>query len=91
MINHTIQLRNVKRFVNFNHPDGVKESYFVLIIDTEKPPWVLTRYRYNQNLIKGLTSPGLFDPPKRHRLVIWYRSRHHNYVDRNVPRPAKAG
>ncbi len=46
-----------------NHPDGVKEFYFVLIIDTEKPPWILTRYRYNYNLIKGLTSPGLFKPP----------------------------
>ncbi len=45
------------------HPDSVKEFYFVLIIDTEKPPWVLTRYRYNQNLIKGLTNPGLFKPP----------------------------
>ena len=43
-----------------NHPDSVKEFYFVLIIDTDKPPWVLTRYRYNQNLIKGLTNPGLF-------------------------------
>jgi hypothetical protein len=28
-----------------NHPDGVKKVYFVLIIDTEKPPWILTRYR----------------------------------------------
>ncbi len=46
-----------------NHPGGVKEFYFVLIIDTEKPPWILTRYRYNQNLIKGLTSPGLFKSP----------------------------
>jgi len=54
-----------------NHPGSVKEVYFVLIMDTEKPPWVLTRYRYNQNLIKGLTSPGLFKPPKRHRLVPW--------------------
>ncbi len=45
-----------------NHPDGVKEFYFVLIIDSEKPPWILTRYRYNQTLIKGLTSPGLFKP-----------------------------
>jgi hypothetical protein len=35
-------------------------SFSVLIIDTEKPPWVLTRYRYNQNLIEGLTNPGLF-------------------------------
>jgi len=45
-----------------NHPDGVKEFYFVLIMDTEKPPWILTRYRHNQNLIKGLTNPGLFKP-----------------------------
>jgi len=29
----------------------------------EKPPRIVTRYRYNQNLIKGLTSPGLFKPP----------------------------
>jgi hypothetical protein len=43
-----------------NHPDSVKEFYFVLIIDSEKPPWILTRYRYNQNLVKGLTNPGLF-------------------------------
>jgi len=46
-----------------NHPDSVKEFYFVLIIDTERPPWILTRYRYNQNLTKGLTNPGLFKPP----------------------------
>jgi hypothetical protein len=45
-----------------NHPDSVKEFYFVLIIGTEKPPWILTRYRYNQNLIKELTHPGLFKP-----------------------------
>ena len=46
-----------------NHPDSVKEFYFVLIIDSEKPPRILTRYRYNQNLIKGLTDVGLFKPP----------------------------
>jgi hypothetical protein len=46
-----------------NHPDGVKEFYFVLIVDTERPPWILTRYRSNQNLTKGLTNPGLFKPP----------------------------
>jgi hypothetical protein len=46
-----------------NHPDGVKEFFFVLIIDTDKPPWILTRYRYNQNLVNGLTSSGLFKPP----------------------------
>jgi hypothetical protein len=34
-----------------------------LFIDTEKPPWILTRYRYTPNLIKGLTMPGLFKPP----------------------------
>jgi hypothetical protein len=45
-----------------NHPDSVKEFYFVLIMDTEKPPWILTHYRYDQNLIKGLTNPGLFKP-----------------------------
>jgi hypothetical protein len=45
-----------------NHPDAVKEFYFILIMDTEKPPWILTRYRCNQNLIKGLTHPGLFEP-----------------------------
>ncbi len=45
-----------------NHPGSVKEFYFVLIIDTEKPPWILTRYRLNQNLMKGLTDPGLFKP-----------------------------
>jgi hypothetical protein len=43
-----------------NHPDGVKEFYFVLIIDTEKPPWILTRYKYARNLAKGLTPHGLF-------------------------------
>jgi len=32
-------------------------------MDTEKPPWILTRYRYNQNLNNGLTNPGLFKPP----------------------------
>jgi hypothetical protein len=46
-----------------NYPDSVKEFYFVLIIDAERPPWILTRYRFNQNLIKGLTGPGLFKPP----------------------------
>lgn len=46
-----------------NHPDSVKEFYFVLIMDTEKPPWILTRYRYDQTLIKGLTDPGLFHYP----------------------------
>jgi hypothetical protein len=46
-----------------NHPDSLREFYFVLIIDTEKPPWILTRYRHNQTLIKGLTNPGLFKPP----------------------------
>ncbi len=46
-----------------NHPDTVKEFYFVLIMDIEKPPWVLTRYRNHQNLMKGLTNPGLFKPP----------------------------
>ena len=43
-----------------NHPDSVKEFYFVLIIDTEKPPWILTRYKSQTNLFKGLTHHGLF-------------------------------
>ena len=38
----------------------VKEFYFVLIIDTDKPPWVLTRYKSQRNLDKGLTHHGLF-------------------------------
>jgi hypothetical protein len=62
MINHTIQPENVKRFVNLNLPDGVKEFYFILIIDIEKPLWILTQYQ------KELTSPGLFNPLKRRRL-----------------------
>lgn len=45
-----------------NHPDRVKEFYFVLIIDDERPPWVLTRYRNSTNLIKRLTNPGFFKP-----------------------------
>jgi hypothetical protein len=45
MINHTIQPENVKRFVGLNHPDGVKELYFGLVIDTDQPPWILTRHR----------------------------------------------
>jgi hypothetical protein len=32
-----------------NHPDSVKEFYFILIIDTGKPPWILTRYRSTGN------------------------------------------
>jgi hypothetical protein len=43
-----------------NHPDSVKEFYFVLIIDTDKPHWILTRYKYSRNLGKGLTHHGLF-------------------------------
>ena len=43
-----------------NHPDAVKEFYFVLIMDTEKPPWLLTRYKSQRNLAKGLTHHGLF-------------------------------
>jgi hypothetical protein len=34
MINHTIQRENVKRFVNLNHPDGVKEVFSILLRDT---------------------------------------------------------
>lgn len=43
-----------------NHPDRVKEFYFVLIIDTDRPPWILTRYKSPRNLVKGLTHHGLF-------------------------------
>ena len=43
-----------------NHPDGVKGFYFILIVDTEKPPWILTRYRFPENISKGLTHSGLF-------------------------------
>jgi hypothetical protein len=43
-----------------NHQDRVKEFYFVLIIDTDNPPWVLTRYKSQRNLDKGLTHHGLF-------------------------------
>ncbi len=45
-----------------NHLNKIKEFYFILIIDIEKPPWILTRYRNNTNLIKGLTNPGFFKP-----------------------------
>ena len=41
-------------------PDRVKEFYFILITGSEKPPWILTRYRSPKNLRKGLTDPGLF-------------------------------
>ena len=54
---------DVAAYHYLNHPDSVKEFYFILIIDTEKPPWILTRYRYNQNLITGLSNPGLFKSP----------------------------
>jgi hypothetical protein len=57
-----IRYLNLAAYHFLNHTDTVKEFYFVLIIDIENPPWVLTRYRYNQNLIKGLSSPGLFKP-----------------------------
>jgi len=40
-----------------NHPDSVKEFYFVLIVDTEKPPWILTRYKSQRNLAKGQGLP----------------------------------
>lgn len=43
-----------------NHPDRVKEFYFVLIIDTDRPPWILTRYKSPRNLVKGMTHHGLF-------------------------------
>ena len=58
-----IRYLDLAAYYYLNHPDSVKEFYFVLIIDTEKPPWILTRYRYNQKFIKGITNPGLFEPP----------------------------
>ena len=58
-----IRYLDLAAYQYLNHPDSVKEFYFVLIIDTEKPPWILTRYRSIQNLVKGLTSPGFFKPP----------------------------
>jgi hypothetical protein len=41
-------------------PNRLKEFYFILITGSEKPPWILTRYRSPNNLRKGLTDPGLF-------------------------------
>jgi hypothetical protein len=38
-----IRYLHLTAYQYLNHPDGVKEFYFVLIIDTEKPPWILTR------------------------------------------------
>ena len=61
--NQIIRYLDLAAYHYLNHPDNVKEFYLVLIIDTERPPWILTRYRYNQNLTKGLTNPGLFKPP----------------------------
>jgi len=46
-----------------NYPAGVKEFYFVLITDTERPPWAFARYRQDRNIRKGLTGPGLFGLP----------------------------
>ena len=43
-----------------NPPKGVREFYFILITEADKPPWILTRYRSMSNLRKGLTDPGLF-------------------------------
>jgi hypothetical protein len=66
---HDIRRDQVIRYLDLaayhylNHPDRVKEFYFVLITDTDRPPWILTRYRYTHNLLKGLTNPGLFKPP----------------------------
>lgn len=38
----------------------MKEFYFILITGSEKPPWILTRYRSPRNLSKGLGNPRLF-------------------------------
>ena len=40
---------DVAAYHYLNHPDSVKEFYFVIIIDIENPPWILTRYRYTGN------------------------------------------
>ena len=45
----TSRFLDVAAYHYLNHSDRVKEFYFVLIIDTEKPPWILTRYRYTGN------------------------------------------
>jgi hypothetical protein len=55
-----IRYLDLAAFHFLNHPDSVKEFYFVLIMDTEKPPWILTRYKSQRNLFKGLTHQGLF-------------------------------
>jgi hypothetical protein len=60
--NQVIRYLDLAAYHYLNHADSVKEFYFVLIIDTEKPPWILTRYRYTHNLSKGLTNPGFFKP-----------------------------
>jgi hypothetical protein len=44
---------------SLNRPDSVKEFYFVLTIDTERPPWILTRHKCPSNPLKGLTNRGL--------------------------------
>jgi hypothetical protein len=69
MINHTIQPENVKRFVTLNHPDGVKEVYFVLIIDTEKPPWILTRVSIQSEPCQGTNQPWFLQASYEHRQV----------------------
>ena len=46
----------------YHYLNTAKEFHFVLITDTDRPPWILTRYRYTHNLLKGLTNPGLFKP-----------------------------
>jgi hypothetical protein len=56
----TIRYLDLVAYHYFNHPDGLKEFHFVLIIDTDKPPWILTRYKSQRNLAKGLTHHGLF-------------------------------
>jgi hypothetical protein len=61
--NQVIRYLDLATYHHLNHPDTVKEFYFVLIMDTEKPPWILTRYQYDKNLIEGLTNPDLFNPP----------------------------
>jgi len=47
---------------HLSHQQGGKEFFFILITDTERPPWAFTRYQLAQNISKGLTSLGLFKP-----------------------------
>jgi hypothetical protein len=45
---------------HLRYPGSVKEFYFVLIMDTRQPPGLIPKYRFPQNLIKGLSNPGFW-------------------------------